>query len=93
MLQRAAASLQIDAIHSRAICDEIGYRLGEMLRRQPGGELPQRLRVLLEKLANTEEHISPSIAPLLGDMIVEFSGDRPTARQDAVARAEAITSR
>jgi hypothetical protein len=80
MLMRSGAGLQIDAIHTRAICDEIGDRLRDILRRQAGNELPPRLRYLMEQLAELDDDGSPSIVPALDDMMI---GQGQTTRLDA----------
>ncbi len=51
MLARTGVNLQIDPVHARAICDEIGDRLSGLLRRQISDDLPPRLRYLMEELA------------------------------------------
>jgi hypothetical protein len=60
--------LQIDGLHCRAICEEIGERLQIMLR-PDAAVLPARLQVLLERLADQERQLAPSIVPDLDDMI------------------------
>lgn len=70
MLAENGTSINIDAVHSRAICDEIGYRLGELLRRGANPELPPRLKDLMAQLAKIDLDRAPSIAPSLDDMIV-----------------------
>jgi len=80
MLMRSGAGLQIDAVHARAICDEIGDRLRDVLRRQAGNELPPRLRYLMEQLAELDDDGSPSIVPALDDMMI---GQGQTTRLDA----------
>ena len=60
--------LEIDSIHSRAICDEIGERLRTILRPETG-DLPVRLQVLIDRLADQERQLAPSIVPELDDMI------------------------
>jgi hypothetical protein len=67
---RNGAILQIDSVHSRAICDEIGDRLREMLRRETKAELPPSLQYLIEQLADADRDIAPPIVPSLEDMIV-----------------------
>ena len=62
--------MQIDSIHARAICDEIGERLRIILRRDIGPDLPPRLRELMEQFARTDEETSPSIAPSLEEMLL-----------------------
>jgi hypothetical protein len=70
MAMMSGADLQIDSIHARAICDEIGERLRTILRRDVGHDLPPRLRDLMEQLARADEETSPSIAPSLDDMLI-----------------------
>jgi hypothetical protein len=72
MLTMTGAGLQIDTIHARAICDEIGERLRTVLRRDVdhGHDLPPRLRYLMEQLAKADEVASPSIVPSLDEMLM-----------------------
>jgi hypothetical protein len=67
-LMLTGASLQIDSIHARAICDEIGERLRTILNRDAGHDLPPRLRHLMEELAKVDNEPSPSIVPSLDEM-------------------------
>ena len=60
--------LQIDSLHARAICDEIGERLRMMLRPETA-TLPVRLQILLDRLAEQDREPAPSIVPDLDDMI------------------------
>jgi hypothetical protein len=60
--------LQIDSLHSRAICDEIGERL-RMILRPETAELPVRLQILIDRLADQDRERGPSIVPDLDDMI------------------------
>jgi len=53
--------MMLDHIHCRAICDEIGERLREVLRRE-ASETPPRLLMLLDELAQLDDH-GPSIVP------------------------------
>jgi len=64
------AGVRIDAVHARAICDEIGERLSVMLRHSASHELPPRLRDLMDQLARLDDEASPSIAPSLDDMLL-----------------------
>ena len=73
MSKNNAASLQLDHAHCRAICDEIGERLGLILRPQVSA-IPQHLLALIEKLKQSNvdnciqlEH-APSIAPSFDEM-------------------------
>ena len=68
MSKKNDANIQIDHMHSRAICDEIGDRLRETLGREPV-ELPPRLRLLVERLAELDGEVAPSIIPSFGDML------------------------
>ena len=68
MLKTDGAALQIDSVHTRAICDEIGDRLRGMLRRQIGNELPPQLKDLMEQLARLDDQVAPSIIPTLDEM-------------------------
>jgi hypothetical protein len=65
MSKKNAADIRIDHIHSRAICDEIGERLRETLRRE---ELPPRLQFLVDRLAELDGRSAPSIVPSFEDM-------------------------
>lgn len=60
--------LQIDGLHCRAICDEIGERLQIMLR-PDAAELPARLQILIDRLADQDRQLAPSIVPDLDDMV------------------------
>lgn len=59
--------LQIDSSHCRAICDEIGWRLRAILARESPA-LPLRLQLLMDRLAEQDLELSPSIAPSMDDM-------------------------
>jgi hypothetical protein len=59
--------LQIDSLHCRAICDEIGERLQTILR-PDAADLPPRLQVLIDRLADQDRELAPSIVPDLNDM-------------------------
>jgi hypothetical protein len=69
MLAMTGVNMQMDAVHSREICAEIGDRLREILRRDATSELPPRLQYLMERLAEADRETSPSLAPSLEDMI------------------------
>ena len=53
--------VEIDSIHSRALCKEIGERLRISLSRE-SPELPPRMRTQLDQLRKLEAD-SPSIVP------------------------------
>jgi hypothetical protein len=71
MLQNAAL-LNLDPTHCRAICDEIGERLGFILK--PASDIPPRLLYLIARLAELEKtdlpqlESAPSIVPSIEDM-------------------------
>lgn len=65
----ARTGVNIDAVHSREICAEIGDRLREILRREASSELPARLQHLMQRLAEADRETSPSLVPSLEDMI------------------------
>ena len=71
MSARTGAIVQVDAVHLRAICDEIGDRLREILRRETSHVLPPRLNYLMQQLARADFELAPSIVPSLEDVIVE----------------------
>jgi hypothetical protein len=60
--------LEIDNTHFRAICDEIGYRLGQAWQRE-NPRLPPKLEFLLERLHRQEADTAPSIAPSLDELL------------------------
>ena len=95
MLTRTGASLHIDAMHTRAICDEIGDRLRDVVRCQVSHELPPRLQDLMEQLAKADEAVSPSIAPSLDEIISQGQpAPHPRRSQRRSPQAEtAISSR
>jgi hypothetical protein len=69
MSSQKALPLQIDSEHCRAICEEIGDRLRILLDKE-AGEIPQRLRLLIDRLAELDgSRRSPSIVPAMDDMI------------------------
>ena len=54
-------SIQIDELHSRAICEEIGERLRIAMKQSLS--LPPALARLMERLQELDHHDSPSIVP------------------------------
>jgi len=60
-----AAISQLDHTHCRAICDEIGERLREVLAREIP-EIPPRLLALIDRLAQLDD--APSIMPSIKEM-------------------------
>jgi hypothetical protein len=69
MSSQKALPVRIDSGHCRAICDEIGDRLRFFLDKE-AGEIPQRLRSLIDRLAELDGEPAPSIVPAMDDMIV-----------------------
>lgn len=57
----------IDSGHCRAICDEIADRLRILLDKETS-EIPQQLRLLIDRLAELDGEQAPSIVPALDDM-------------------------
>jgi hypothetical protein len=70
MAARKDIALAIDHTHCRAICDEIGDRLRDILKREVS-EIPPRLLVLITKLAQLEH--APSIVPSIDEMSLPLS--------------------
>jgi hypothetical protein len=70
--------IDIDAAFSRAIIREVGERLQTSVRED---ELPARLRVLLDRLGQLDDHSSPSVVPELEN---EF-GETTAARRSFVS--------
>lgn len=73
MPKRIDATLSLDHTHCRAICDEIGERLGLIFRPQASA-IPQNLLALIEQLKQSDVDSciqleqAPSIAPSLDEM-------------------------
>lgn len=59
---------ELDSLHCRAICEEIGERLRIMFDLEATA-LPPRLQVLMLRIAAQELAESPSIAPSLDEMV------------------------
>jgi hypothetical protein len=59
--------LQLSSEHCRAICDEIGERLRFALAKD-SGEMPRRLQLLIDRLAELDRVQAPSIVPAMDDM-------------------------
>jgi hypothetical protein len=64
----APKKLQIDSIHCRAICDEIGERMRAIHGRQMPAASPY-LQSLIDRLSELDQQAAPSIAPSIDDMI------------------------
>lgn len=63
--------------HARAICEEVGYRLGQALRADYA-DLPVRLQSLMHQIARLDCD-APSIAPSIEDIV------RPQIPADAAS--------
>ncbi|MBV9561749.1 MAG: hypothetical protein JOY90_15065 [Bradyrhizobium sp.] len=68
--------LVIDDVHTRAICEEIGDRLREMLARSMSSELPPLLCGLMRQLEKADGETAPSLAPSIEDMSARNEADR-----------------
>jgi hypothetical protein len=64
---KSRVNIDLDHVHCRAICDEIGDRLREILR-QSASALPPRLNDLMARLAEADRETSPSLIPSIRDM-------------------------
>lgn len=84
MAQRNAEALALDHVHCRAICDETGERLRQVLKPE-ALEIPQRLLALLDRLAELEQ--APSIVPSMDDMYFPESPARITRSTDPALSA------
>jgi hypothetical protein len=69
MSSRETLQQKIDSAHCRAICDEIGDRLRFVLDKEAGA-IPQRLQMLIDRLAELDREQAPSIVPAMDDMTV-----------------------
>jgi hypothetical protein len=67
MAGKDAAVVVLESQHSRAICNEIGERLRDVLGRDVP-EIPPYLRRLVDRFAELERVRSPSIVPSINDM-------------------------
>ena len=93
-----ASSIQIDSVHCHAISEEIGYRLGLVLRRE-NPELPPRLKMLLDQLRLEDMESAPSMVPLLDDMVpletnipADCCTAPPAAQVPAVPRTDLLAN-
>lgn len=81
-----SVSIELDRIHCRAICDEIGERLHYILR-QDTSELPPHLKYLMARLAEADREPSPSLAPSIEEMMAGRETLAPD-RDDTLAYTE-----
>ena len=77
MAGKDAATVVLDSTHSRAICDEIGARLRDVLGRD-ASEIPSYLSRLVDRLAELERVPAPSIVPSINAMNTGDAGDSDT---------------
>ena len=63
-----SSQMQIESLHCRAICDEIGERL-QIILRPDAANLPPRLQFLMDRLTDQDLEPAPSIVPDPDDMI------------------------
>jgi hypothetical protein len=98
MSNRSAAGLLLDHTHCRAICDEIGERLRDILKREVL-EIPPRLLELIDKLAQLEikeisqlEH-APSLVPSIDEMTVARSREPSNRVKRSAGLARLATNR
>ena len=61
------SQIRLDHIHCRAICDEIGDRLREMMGRE-SADMPSYLRRLVDRLGELDDVPSPGIVPVMEDL-------------------------
>jgi hypothetical protein len=65
MSSREALQLQIDSGHCRAIGDRLRFVLDK-----EASAIPQRLQMLVDRLAELDREQAPSIVPAMDDMMV-----------------------
>lgn len=63
-----SGKIGIDSAHCRAICDEIGDRLRMILDREATA-LPPRLQLLMQRLAEQDLVMAPSIVPDIDETV------------------------
>ncbi|CAN5518287.1 hypothetical protein BH10PSE11_BH10PSE11_27820 [soil metagenome] len=57
-----ARDVHLDHIHSEAVCQAIGERLRDALKRE-SSDMPQRLRALIARLPELDGEQAPSLVP------------------------------
>ena len=62
-------TIQIDSVHCAAICEELGYRLSQYLKKEIP-EIPPQLKLLLDRLRQEDREEAPSIVPSFDGMEV-----------------------
>jgi hypothetical protein len=83
--------MMLDHIHCRAICDEIGERLREVLRGE-ASEMPPRLLMLMDELAQLDDH-GPSIVPSIDEMSLPLCPKFLDSAKRSVDEASPATNR
>jgi hypothetical protein len=83
--------MMLDHNHCRAICDEIGERLREVLRRE-ASEMPPRLLMLMDELAQLDDH-GPSIVPSIDEMSFPLCPNFPDSVKRSADEASPATNR
>ncbi len=61
-----ASDLQLDRIHSEAVCQGIAERLRDVLNRE-SPDMSQRLRTLIARLPELDRERAPSIVPEMAE--------------------------
>lgn len=90
MLNQKNIVLMLDSTHCRAICDEIGERLGAVFRRDVS-PVPPRLMLLIDRLVELDQ--SPSIVPSLDDMLLPVENEPLTVVKRSTDQKQAATNR
>jgi hypothetical protein len=90
MSNRNATSPAPGHTHYRAICDEIGERLRDILKPDLSG-IPPRLLVLLDKLAELEH--APSIVPCINEMCLPLGPNQSAVVRRSTDLAGPATNR
>jgi hypothetical protein len=90
MPYRNAETLALDHTHCRAICEEIGERLRQVLKPE-ALEIPQRLLALLERLSEFDD--APSIVPSIDETSFPQRLDPATRITRSAGSAAYATSR
>jgi hypothetical protein len=81
----SAEALALDDTHCCVICEEIGYRLRQVLKPE-SLEIPQRLLALLDRLSELDE--APSIVPSIDERSFRQRLDRSRNADYAVNRSD-----
>jgi hypothetical protein len=90
MPNRTATVPALDHIHCRAICDEIGERLRDVLGREVS-EIPPRLIILVDELAQLD--CGPSIVPSIDEMSFQLGSTLFDSAKRSADEAPLATNR